>query len=89
MRMAFADVLPHRIQWRRSKNGFVTPQSKWVSTTLRPTLTDWAARPSARLREIVDVARLARLCDALFGVVFLRWMNGTFYSFVSFCSTAG
>jgi asparagine synthase (glutamine-hydrolysing) len=66
MRMALGDLLPPTIQWRRSKNGFVTPQSQWLSTTLRPVLRDWAARPSERLSEIVDVTALGRLAHELF-----------------------
>jgi len=36
IRRALGNVLPPAIQWRKSKNGFVTPQSEWLRSTLRP-----------------------------------------------------
>jgi asparagine synthase (glutamine-hydrolysing) len=65
LRTAFADVLPAGVQLRRGKNGFVTPQSKWLGAELRPMLSSWAAHPSARFREIVDAQRLKSLSDRL------------------------
>ena len=38
LREALGHALPPAIQWRRSKVGFVTPQSEWIRTTLRPVL---------------------------------------------------
>lgn len=67
IRESLGHALPHAIQWRRSKVGFVTPQSEWIRTTLRPVLIDWAGRPSERLQQIVDKIRLKQLADELLG----------------------
>jgi asparagine synthase (glutamine-hydrolysing) len=66
LRLAFADVLPPGVRNSRRKNGFMTPQSQWLGTTLRPELSNWAAKPSAVLSEIVDAKRLYALSDTLF-----------------------
>jgi asparagine synthase (glutamine-hydrolysing) len=65
VRTALHDVLPPKIQWRRSKNGFATPQKIWLSTALRPSMSDWLSRPSERLSEIVDLRRLSWIGDAI------------------------
>lgn len=67
IRESLGHALPRAIQWRRSKVGFVTPQSEWIRTTLRPVLVDWAGQPSERLQQIVDKARLKQLADELLG----------------------
>lgn len=67
IRGALGHLLPPSIRWRRSKMGFVTPQSVWIRTTLRPKLQAWVARPSERLQQIVDPARLRRLAEGLLG----------------------
>jgi asparagine synthase (glutamine-hydrolysing) len=66
VRTALGHLLPPSVRWRRTKNGFDTPQSRWLGTTLRPLLAKWAARPSGLLSEIVDIGRLRRLSDELF-----------------------
>ena len=65
LREALGHALPPAIQWRRSKVGFVTPQSEWIRTTLRPVLSQWAAQPSERLQQIVDKSRLKQLAGEL------------------------
>jgi asparagine synthase (glutamine-hydrolysing) len=65
LREALGPVLPDGIRWRRSKVGFVTPQSEWIRTTLRPALICWASRPSERLGQIVDRSQLKRLTNEL------------------------
>jgi asparagine synthase (glutamine-hydrolysing) len=65
IREALSHALPPAIQWRRSKVGFVTPQSEWIRTGLRSTLLNWAAHPSARLERMVDKSRLKQLADEL------------------------
>ena len=67
IRGALGHLLPPSIRWRRSKMGFVTPQSVWIRTTLRPKLQAWVARPSERLQQIVDPAGLRRLAEGLLG----------------------
>ena len=65
LRESLGHALPPAIQWRRSKVGFVTPQSEWMRTTLHPVLVGWAARPSERLQRIVDKSRLKVLAGEL------------------------
>lgn len=43
LRRAFAGRLPDEIVWRRTKWGFVTPQTPWLQQTLRPTVEDLLA----------------------------------------------
>lgn len=35
-RLAYDDMLPKEITWRRDKNGFGLPEERWARTTLRP-----------------------------------------------------
>jgi hypothetical protein len=66
MRAAMADLLPSKVQWRKSKNGFQTPQSRWLQTTMREELAQWVRNPSPLFKEIVDARRLVALKDELF-----------------------
>jgi len=68
IRDALADVLPDSIRWRRSEVGFITPQSEWIRTTLRPVLMNWAANPSKQLQQIVDTSKVKVLADELLGL---------------------
>jgi asparagine synthase (glutamine-hydrolysing) len=61
LRESLGHVLPPDIKRRRSKLGFVTPQATWIRGPLRPVLDEWVARPSARLRQIVDLNAVKRV----------------------------
>jgi hypothetical protein len=63
VRTGLGHILPSSVRWRRSKNGFATPQAQWLGTTLRPLISGWAAKPSPRIREIADVDQLRSLSD--------------------------
>jgi len=58
LRNTLGNLLPPEIQWRRSKVGFVTPQSSWLNTSLKSTFLDWAENPSKSLGLIVDAREL-------------------------------
>jgi asparagine synthase (glutamine-hydrolysing) len=58
LRTSLCHLLPETIQWRRSKVGFVTPQSVWLQTTLKPVLLDWVQNPSKSLRQMIDCEKL-------------------------------
>jgi len=57
IRESFADVLPDQIRWRRSKVGFVTPQSMWFNRDLKPVFMDWIDNLSERFHMIVEKDR--------------------------------
>ncbi len=75
IRKALGHLLPPAIQWRRSKIGFVTPQSDWIRTTLRPGLQAWVASPSEPLKALVDRNRLATLAETLFSARHIHPMD--------------
>ena len=65
MRKALGHLLPADVQWRRSKIGFVTPQSVWLNTVLKPILLHWAQNPSKSLNAFVDDKELYLLAQNL------------------------
>jgi asparagine synthase (glutamine-hydrolysing) len=75
LRESLAHVLPTRIQWRRSKIGFETPQSEWIRTTLAATLREWLAHPSERLGGILDYSMMRQFADDLMNVNRLHRMD--------------
>lgn len=91
LREAFGDQLPSSSRYRRDKIGFETPQAAWMTHDLRPRFLEWAAHPSERFMEVVDVQALRelvpqvvnrevhRICEkhlVLLRLYFLdRWLN--------------
>lgn len=65
LRTALGHLLPKEIQWRRTKVGFVTPQTHWLSTGLKAPFLNWAENPSPALRQIVDAGQLKCLAQEL------------------------
>jgi asparagine synthase (glutamine-hydrolysing) len=53
LREGLADVLPNLIRVRKTKLGFLTPESKWLSGSLAGWLTD-TLRMSTHLRDVVE-----------------------------------
>ena len=75
LRTSFGHLLPKQIQWRRTKVGFVTPQSVWLQTSLKQHLLGWAQQPSARLRQVIDCRRLKELAERLLSSQSIHPMN--------------
>ena len=75
LRSSFGPLLPPAVQWRRDKVGFVTPQSLWMQTALKPVLTDWVQQPSATLAQVVDLEALRQLARKLFSSRSIHPMN--------------
>ncbi|MDH7515012.1 MAG: asparagine synthase (glutamine-hydrolyzing) [Bacteroidota bacterium] len=67
LRLAFEDILPDEIRWRKTKIGFETPQAEWMTSVLRRPLIEWSRRPSPMLSEIVDLSALTFLAGTVFG----------------------
>ncbi|MGB8214204.1 MAG: asparagine synthase (glutamine-hydrolyzing) [Anaerolineales bacterium] len=65
LRKSLGHLIPAEIQWRRSKVGFVTPQSTWLQTTLKPVFLDWVQTPSASLCQMIDREKLKTLVREL------------------------
>lgn len=61
LRVGLRDILPIRIQRRKTKFGFEVPQDKWLRGPLRPTLQQWLNqdRPLWEYVERTDVWSLA------------------------------
>lgn len=47
LRLAFEDLLPKEITWRKDKKGFANPQDDWLGTTLKTQVLDIMSDPSA------------------------------------------
>jgi asparagine synthase (glutamine-hydrolysing) len=75
LRISLGRLLPDAIQWRRSKVGFVTPQSVWLQTTLKPTFFNWAKNPSASLCQVIDCKKLKQLARELLSSKSIHPMN--------------
>lgn len=75
LRTLLGELLPPEIQWRRAKVGFVTPQSLWMQTALKPVLAAWVEQPSAALAQLVDIEKLRLLARKLFAVRSIHPMN--------------
>lgn len=75
MRKALGHLLPPPIQWRRSKIGFVTPQSEWLQTTLKPVLLDWVNGPLANFQGMINKPRLYQLTRKLLSSKKIHPMN--------------
>ena len=75
LRTCLGHLLPEPIQWRRTKVGFVTPQSVWLQTTLKQHLLSWAQQPSARLRQVIDCKKLKELAEKLLSSKSIHPMN--------------
>ncbi|HYC33672.1 MAG TPA: asparagine synthase-related protein, partial [Gemmatimonadales bacterium] len=44
-RQAMAPDLPQAIAWRKDKQGFITPEDRWVGRELRPWIETWLSEP--------------------------------------------
>jgi asparagine synthase (glutamine-hydrolysing) len=66
LRQALGFLLPIEIQWRKDKIGFVTPQSHWLQTALKPMFNDLHSNPSPALLEFVNKDQLTLLARDLF-----------------------
>lgn len=75
LRTSLGHLLPQKIQWRRTKVGFVTPQSAWLRTTLKPVLLDWTQNPSASLCQIIDCEKLKQFARELLSSRSIHPMN--------------
>ena len=75
LRTSLGDLLPEEIQWRRSKVGFVTPQSTWLQTILKPVFLEWAQNPSDSLCQIVNCEKLKQFAVELLSSSSIHPMN--------------
>lgn len=60
LREALSDVLPPKIKARKTKLGFLTPETKWLSGPLKPWLVDTLQSP-VYLQSIVGLAGVRKL----------------------------
>lgn len=65
LRTSLGHLLPDKIRWRRSKIGFVTPQSIWLQTALKEVLLNWVEKPSALFCQLVDYGKVKQLTRTL------------------------
>lgn len=60
LRESLKDILPEKIRKRKTKLGFLTPQTKWLSGPLKPWLMDMLERPR-HLQTLVNPAGVKAL----------------------------